>query len=212
MTAGIYTITNIPEWAAYVGASGEIEARWHQHRSTLKSGTHRSGALQRDWDRLGADSFVFAVALEMAEGSTAEELATAERDIIARMAEDGYRLYNRLGIAIPPMQPAPVPMPTRMVPLAEIRRDRNLTQAQLAAAIGVSRNSVTRWEMDGQYAARPNASTVRYLASVLGVEPGEIGFGTMGRERKRGRPPAPAEVIGEGNPLGLGPRSPDREG
>jgi transcriptional regulator with XRE-family HTH domain len=84
-----------------------------------------------------------------------------------------------------------------MVPLAQLRRERNMTQAELAARLGVSANTVTRWEMDGRNAARPNVPTLRYLASVLGVDPGDIDFGAMGETKRAGRPPRPGAAEGE---------------
>lgn len=76
--------------------------------------------------------------------------------------------------------------------LAAIRRSRGMTQAELAARLGVHPNTVVRWEMDGENAARPALPTLRYLASILGVNPDEIDFGAMGAEKKPGRPRKPS--------------------
>lgn len=73
-------------------------------------------------------------------------------------------------------------------PLADLRRERDWTQVDLAAAVGVHPNTVTRWEMDGRWAARPAGPTLRYLAHLLGVEPDEIAFGVAGRKKQEDRP------------------------
>lgn len=72
-----------------------------------------------------------------------------------------------------------------MVKLADLRRDRGMTQQQLAEALGVTRNTVGRWEMDDGHV--PSPPVRRYLGVVFGVEPGEIEFGASAAS-KRGRP------------------------
>jgi predicted GIY-YIG superfamily endonuclease len=61
---GIYVITT-PNGSQYVGSSNKIERRWHEHRSTLRHGKHRSARLQAAWEKHG-DALTFAVLEECA--------------------------------------------------------------------------------------------------------------------------------------------------
>ena len=61
----------------------------------------------------------------------------------------------------------------RMIKLRELRLDKFLTQAELAKKAGISRDTVNQVENSRQ---KPSLLTIRKLAKVLGVEPGEIEF------------------------------------
>jgi len=58
---GIYTITNTMTGGVYVGSSHDVHRRWRAHRHQLKHGKHHSRRLQRAWNKLGEEHFVFAV-------------------------------------------------------------------------------------------------------------------------------------------------------
>jgi transcriptional regulator with XRE-family HTH domain len=55
--------------------------------------------------------------------------------------------------------------------LKELRERKLLTQAELGAAAGVSRDQVSRIERDE---VDPRFSTIRKLARALGVDPSEL--------------------------------------
>jgi group I intron endonuclease len=61
MTTGIYRISNLVNGHHYVGSGISIEGRWKTHRHRLRKGNHHSIALQRAWDKHGADAFEFVV-------------------------------------------------------------------------------------------------------------------------------------------------------
>lgn len=64
---GIYTVTNTVSGTVYVGQARNIRKRWEVHRSTLGSGKHRNGYLQRAWNKYGADAFHFEVILDLTD-------------------------------------------------------------------------------------------------------------------------------------------------
>jgi group I intron endonuclease len=64
MTTGIYTITNLINNKMYVGLAVNIEDRWAQHISELKSNKHKSRHLQSAWKKHGETNFLFQVLVE----------------------------------------------------------------------------------------------------------------------------------------------------
>lgn len=58
---GIYKIENITNGKVYIGSSKNIENRWKQHKTLLRSGKHHSQHLQYSWNKYGEDSFSFEV-------------------------------------------------------------------------------------------------------------------------------------------------------
>ena len=61
MSMGIYKIENMTNGKIYIGSSKNIENRWSQHRSLLKSGKHHSQHLQHAWDRYNESNFKFNI-------------------------------------------------------------------------------------------------------------------------------------------------------
>jgi transcriptional regulator with XRE-family HTH domain len=55
--------------------------------------------------------------------------------------------------------------------LTRLRRERRLTQTQLAQRVGVSRQAVQNWEAGRAW---PRARCLRALCDVLGVRPDEL--------------------------------------
>jgi group I intron endonuclease len=58
MNCGLYEIYNTSNGKRYVGSSVNIASRLKQHTAMLVRGRHHSVALQRAWDKYGAESFV----------------------------------------------------------------------------------------------------------------------------------------------------------
>lgn len=57
--SGIYAITS-PSGGQYIGSTISFQARWKKHRRELRLGIHHSSALQRAYDKYGADALVFS--------------------------------------------------------------------------------------------------------------------------------------------------------
>ena len=58
---GVYRIHNTRDDRSLVGRSVDLTAILNRERVSLRIGSHRNAALQRDWNALGADAFVFEV-------------------------------------------------------------------------------------------------------------------------------------------------------
>lgn len=58
---GIYKIKNKVNHKVYIGESINVKARWSNHRSDLRKGTHHSKYLQADWNRYGEKAFKFSI-------------------------------------------------------------------------------------------------------------------------------------------------------
>ena len=61
--------------------------------------------------------------------------------------------------------------------IAQMRKENNLTQEQLADLLGVSRQSVSKWENGS---ADPSTANLIALARLYGVDPGELLRGVTG--------------------------------
>ena len=57
--SGIYAIVNIKNNNLYIGSAVNIEQRWWQHRSDLRTKVHRNKHLQHSWNKYGEEIFVF---------------------------------------------------------------------------------------------------------------------------------------------------------
>ena len=58
---GIYKITNTENNKVYIGESIRIEKRWEQHLDALRSNSHHSEKLQREYNMFGEEAFRFEV-------------------------------------------------------------------------------------------------------------------------------------------------------
>lgn len=91
---GIYRIRNIDTGKSYIGQTKDISARWRQHRSQLRCGTHGNAKLTRAWRKYGEASFVYEAVLYC---ETAE-LDRLEKALIAKYGSynlsEGGRYFN----------------------------------------------------------------------------------------------------------------------
>jgi len=58
---GIYSILCKPKAMMYVGQSRNIINRFTHHRFMLRKGVHANKSLQKDWNGLGEDAFLFEI-------------------------------------------------------------------------------------------------------------------------------------------------------
>ena len=62
-TTGIYAIVHLATGRKYLGSAMNVGDRWIQHQTRLTLKRHHSIALQRAWDKYGADAFGFRMLL-----------------------------------------------------------------------------------------------------------------------------------------------------
>lgn len=100
IAAGVYRVRNIPEDRSLVGSSVNVAAILNRHRAGLRMGGHENKDLQRDWNRLGDESFTFEVLDELTGTDQPgfdmkSELAVLEQLWLERLEPYGERGYNR---------------------------------------------------------------------------------------------------------------------
>lgn len=58
---GVYQITCLNNGRFYIGSSSDIGKRWKVHKFDLENKVHANFRIQKDYDELGGDLFVFSV-------------------------------------------------------------------------------------------------------------------------------------------------------
>src|ERR1700688_320608 len=79
---GVYAIVNRVNGHVYVGSSRDIFDRFHKHASDLRFGRHHCIALQRAWNKHGADNFRLVMLHPLWSRSSQERLLRAEQQWI----------------------------------------------------------------------------------------------------------------------------------
>lgn len=98
---GVYRIRNLSDGRSLVGTSVDLPAILNRERVALRMGSHRSAALQRDWNALGPDAFAFEVldTIEAPEGQPdyvpADDLKVLHALWVERLAAAGEEAYTR---------------------------------------------------------------------------------------------------------------------
>ncbi len=59
--AGVFCVKNTANGKVLLGSSLNLEGPLNSHKFMLTIGKHRNEALQKDWNKLGSDKFVFEV-------------------------------------------------------------------------------------------------------------------------------------------------------
>lgn len=97
--AGIYQVKNIVNGKTLLGSSLNIEGPLNRHKFMLKIGSHTNKALQKDWDELGPDKFIFEI-LEVVKVqdnpnfNLKDELTLLEQIWLEELQPFGERCYN----------------------------------------------------------------------------------------------------------------------
>jgi len=97
--AGIYQVKNTVNGKLLLGSSLNLEGPLNRHKFMLKIGSHTNKALQKDWDELGPDNFVFEI-LEVVQVkddpnfNLKDELTLLEQIWLEELQPIGERGYN----------------------------------------------------------------------------------------------------------------------
>ena len=89
--SGVYSIRCKKNGRIYIGESENIEIRWCQHKMDLKYHKHYNKLLQEDYDKYGADAFVWNV---LSEYKNEKERKDAEHNYIHALGtiKHGYNI------------------------------------------------------------------------------------------------------------------------
>ena len=94
-TSGIYRITCTVTGKIYIGSAVNLQARWRQHRNSLRHNTHHSITLQRAWNKYGEQAFTF----EVLELVLPMSLTAREQYWFKKLKPFGKRGYNIASVA-----------------------------------------------------------------------------------------------------------------
>ena len=102
--AGIYQVKNTVSGKVLLGSSLNLEGPLNRHKFMLKIGSHTNKELQKDWDELGPDNFLFEI-LEVVNVkddpnfNLKDELTLLEMIWLEKLqpvGEHGYNLNERI--------------------------------------------------------------------------------------------------------------------
>lgn len=97
--AGVFQVKNISNGKVLLGSSLNLEGPLNGHKFMLTIGSHRNGALQKDWNEFGPEKFVFEI-LEVVKVkddpnfNLIDELTLLEQIWLEKLQPFGDRGYN----------------------------------------------------------------------------------------------------------------------
>jgi group I intron endonuclease len=92
---GVYKITNTANGKVYIGKTySNIDRRWKEHVFLLNKGKHTNYLLQKDWDALGKDVFVFDVLETIEWNKPLNFFLEREQYWISQYKQNGCKFYN----------------------------------------------------------------------------------------------------------------------
>lgn len=97
--SGVYQVKNLANGRVLLGSSLNLEGLLNRNRFTLRNNSHTNKELQKDWNELGPDQFVFEI-LEVVpvkddpNFNLKDELTLLEQIWLERLQPFGERGYN----------------------------------------------------------------------------------------------------------------------
>ncbi|MGE5377166.1 MAG: GIY-YIG nuclease family protein [Bacteroidota bacterium] len=97
--SGVYQVKNLSNGKVLLGSSLNLEGLLNRNRFMLRNGSHTNKELQRDWNELGPDQFVFEI-LEVVRVkddpnfNLKDELTLLEQIWLEKLQPFGERGYN----------------------------------------------------------------------------------------------------------------------
>lgn len=97
--AGIFQVRNTVNGKFLLGSSMNLEGPLNSHKFMLTIGKHRNAALQEDWNKYGADKFVFEInetvkVKDDPDFNLEDELTLLEQIWIEKLQPFGENGYN----------------------------------------------------------------------------------------------------------------------
>ena len=101
MISGIYYVKNLVTNKVYIGSSNDIQRRWSEHQSDLRSCTHDNDHLQKSYNKYGEESFEYEILEEITEldGQRLDEALLVKEDFYINKFDSlnpkfGYNLLS----------------------------------------------------------------------------------------------------------------------
>lgn len=97
--SGVFQVKNIVNGKALLGSSLNLEGSLNKHKFMLKIGSHTNKALQKDWNELDADQFVFEIlevikVVDSPNFNLKDELTLLEEIWLEKFQPIDERTYN----------------------------------------------------------------------------------------------------------------------
>ncbi len=97
--SGVFQVKNIVSNKVLLGSSLNLEGSLNKHKFMLKIGSHLNKDLQKDWDKLGAEKFVFEILEQVqvkndSNFNLKDELMLLEMIWLEKLQPFGERGYN----------------------------------------------------------------------------------------------------------------------
>jgi group I intron endonuclease len=98
--SGVYQVKNIRNGKVLLGSSLNLEGPLNRHRFMLKIGSHTNKELQKDWNEMGPDAFIFEILEEVKRRdddpnfNLKDELTLLEMIWLEKLQPVGERGYN----------------------------------------------------------------------------------------------------------------------
>ena len=97
--SGVYQVKNLANSKVLLGSSLNLEGLLNRNRFTLRNNSHPNKELQKDWNELGPDQFVFEVldVVQVQEDpnfNLKDELTLLEQIWLEKLQPVGERGYN----------------------------------------------------------------------------------------------------------------------
>lgn len=98
--AGVYQVKNLSNGKVLLNSSLNLEGPLNRHKFMLKIGSHTNKELQKDWNELGPDQFVFEILEEVQQRrddpnfNLKDELSLLEMIWLEKLQPFGERGYN----------------------------------------------------------------------------------------------------------------------
>lgn len=84
---GVFQLRNASNQKIFIGSSTDLDAIWNRLQTELKFGSYPNAELQKDWNALGANNFVFEILSEL-KPDEAEKNPNYRKEV--RQLEDMY--------------------------------------------------------------------------------------------------------------------------
>lgn len=98
--AGVFQIRNTSNGKIYIDSSVNLSSIWNRHKTQLKFGGHPNEELQKDWNLLGEDCFVYEIVSEIDQKDNepidlAKEVKQLEQLFLDELQPYDEKGYNR---------------------------------------------------------------------------------------------------------------------